>query len=131
MSTAAICNPAPTVEAVPVGEEPVRIMTQQCTDGEQPDIENQVKNSETTEMTETLQAQDCTEVIYSSEPRYIYVQEPEIVYDSGGADPNPGMTGCAMCGCLFSWIPIVGCITFMLTAMRHLEHRDDHLQERH
>jgi hypothetical protein len=118
MNISANSNPAPTAEAAPaassVGEQPVRTTTEQSTSGEQADVENQVKKSETTDTTETVQTKNTVDAMFGSQPRYVYVQQPETVYVRGGADPNPGMTACAMCGCLFSWIPIVGCITFIV-----------------
>jgi hypothetical protein len=31
-------------------------------------------------------------------------------------DHSPGMVFCAIIGCVFSWIPFIGCLTFILNA---------------
>jgi hypothetical protein len=54
---------------------------------------------------------------HSGDP--VYVQQPSVVYvddhhHGHNRDPNEFMLVCAVIGCLLSWIPIIGCCTFII-----------------
>jgi hypothetical protein len=57
---------------------------------------------------------------YRSTPAtVIYVRENAnrdhaMVDNQEAPDPNPSMLPCAIVGCIFSWIPLIGIITFLV-----------------
>lgn len=54
-----------------------------------------------------------TRIIYVAEaPVYAQYNSPYVLDDV--ADPHPGLLGCAIIGFIFSWIPIIGFITYCI-----------------
>jgi hypothetical protein len=60
------------------------------------------------------------ELAYTSnnavEEDYCAFQNPQGPIQLATEDHSPGMLICAITGCLFSWIPFIGCLTFILNA---------------